>query len=248
MKYKACFENAFHKFNELWCATNRPKASELIFSILEESLILPCKTRWNSITDAIEKVLKFPLRKLNVLMIELGLTPFTDGDHTFLNEYFRIFEPFTLAIDNLQASNCYYAILLPTLHGIKTDLEEFEKENWRFCQPLLKVVKKGFFERFGPYFDLNDPKCIPALVAACSHPFFKMRWLNKEFQNKEFMDSVQNFLVSAAIEMTVTMNSTSKKVESNTTGKLGHIVFILNTQNWILSLLRSEAKTPLPFL
>lgn len=69
--------------------------------------------------DSIEHILSFQLKTLNTMMLALDLPQFSQSEHEFLREYVQVMEPVATAVDNLQSSNAYYAIYLPTLHSIK---------------------------------------------------------------------------------------------------------------------------------
>lgn len=79
-------------------------------------------------------------------MLALDLPQFTQDDIDFLSEYVRIMEPIATGVNNLQSSNSYYAIFLPTLHSIKYALDDLSKERFKFCSILLKSVKDGFIK------------------------------------------------------------------------------------------------------
>lgn len=148
MDYAAQHESAFSKVNGLYKKTNRPKSSEIISNVLKKALIMPVKTRWNSLFDSVEHILTFELKTLNTLMLALDLPQFTSDDYEFLGEYMEVMEPIATAVDNLQSSNSYYAIFLPTLHSVLYDFHELDKVNLKYCKPLLESVKAGFKRRF----------------------------------------------------------------------------------------------------
>lgn len=83
-RYAKQHESAFKKNNSLFKKTNLPKSSEIIRNILKKSLVLPAKTRWNSLFDSVEHILKFELKVLNTVMLELDLQQFTQADYDFL--------------------------------------------------------------------------------------------------------------------------------------------------------------------
>lgn len=62
--YTTRFNQAFAKLNSLCKKFNRPKSSETIKAILKSSLIMPCKTRWNSLYDSIKRFLEFDVKLL----------------------------------------------------------------------------------------------------------------------------------------------------------------------------------------
>lgn len=53
-------------------------------------------------------------------------------------------------------------------------------------------------KRFGTFFDFHNKKTIPALLAAVSDPFFKLRWVSKEYATKENIVWIENLLINVA--------------------------------------------------
>lgn len=209
VSYKTRYNNAFNKLNSLCCKTNRPKSSEIITSILQSSLILPCKTRWNSLFDCVKRILQFSHKLLNKTMDELDLAQFTSNDIDFFKEYLQVMEPVAVGIDNLQSSESYYAIFLPTLHKIKYSLESLEKTNLIYCLPLLEQISAGFFKRFACYFDLDNEKCIAATMASVSHPYFKTRYIHEESLSNELINKIQELLIKEATKIEHSTKTTS---------------------------------------
>lgn len=198
--YKMQHESAFTKLNALCCKANRPKSNEIICDILKKSIKVPCKTRWNSLFDCIQHILKIVIRVLNVVMDKLELLTFLERDIDFLTEYLKVMKPICIGVDELQ-SNRHYAFFMPTLHNIKYELEALAETNLKYCKPLLEAVSNGFFRRFSRFFDFSDEKCMAAVIATCSHPYFKMRWLHKEYYNDETLKLIENKMVQAAVEI-----------------------------------------------
>lgn len=132
-------------------------------------------------------------------MSVLDTKPFTQSDYDFLQEYAKVMKPLATSIDNLQSSNQYYALLLPTLHSSKGDLECIGAESLIYCSPLLTAIGKGFALRFARFFDIEDEQCQFATIATCVHPFFKTWWIHPEYAEK-YSDKIQDIVVKAAIE------------------------------------------------
>lgn len=216
-QFETQHKSAFDKVNELYKNTNRPKSSEIITNILKCSLILPVATRWNSMFDSVEQILSFELKVLNAVMLELDLPQFTQEDYDFLQEYLQVMEPIATSIDNLQSTNSYYAIFLPTLHSVKYALQELEKSNLKYCEPLLHSVKAGFEKRFKRFFNRHDDHCIAATIASVTHPHFKLRWLHNKYQTKSYVDHVRELLITKATEISSqsVMESSQNIVEEN---------------------------------
>lgn len=104
------------------------------------------------------------------------------------------------AIDNLQSSNSYYAIFLPTLHSIKYSLDDLKKSRLKYCAPLLGAIKAGFEKRFFRFFDKFDEQCIAATIAAVTHPHFKVRWIHEDFCSREYIEEIRETMISLSLE------------------------------------------------
>lgn len=109
---KRIHRSALGKCTALWNASRRPKSSEIIDEYLESKLLYPCPTRWNSLFDAISRLLKFS-SKLNVLLEKLNInSSFKDSEIEYLKEYCVIMKPIATALDYLQGDqNCFYGQL-----------------------------------------------------------------------------------------------------------------------------------------
>lgn len=189
--------SAFKKLNKIWNYANKPKASETIVNILGKSINRPVSTRWNSVYDCIVNILELDQAKLRDLMVALEIPEFSVLDMAFLHEYIKVLTPIARALDCLQAE-CYFALLLPMIHNTKQDLLQMKNENLKYTEPLLDAVLNGVEERFGYLFDFDDARCKPALVATCSHPYFKTRWLIGEMYCSENLEKIRAVLSSAA--------------------------------------------------
>lgn len=186
--------------HQIWNSANKPKASEIIVNILGKAIHRTVATRWNSVFDCIVKILKFDQVKLADLMLKLGIPEFSVNDVAFLHEYIKVLTPIAKALDCLQA-DCYFAILLPILHNTKQDFLQMKHENLKYAEPLIDAVVDGLNERFGYLFDFDDERCKPALVATCSHPYFKTRWLIGEMNSSENLQKIRTIMISAANSM-----------------------------------------------
>lgn len=199
--YAALYKEAMDIINNLFKASNRPKTSEIIRDVLKVSLILPVKTRWNSLFDSVEHIISFELKLINTLMLALDLSQFTQREYDFSNEYLQVMPPIASAIDNLQSTFSYYAIFLPTLHNIKYVFDDLKKKKLKYCQCLLESVQRGFCKRFSKFFDVNDDQYEAATIAAVTHPYFKIRFLHKQYQTKKNIDDIRELLISKPMEL-----------------------------------------------
>lgn len=199
LTYKRKSASAFEKVNSVCKKSNKPKSSEIIHGILGKSLIVPCKTRWNSLFDTVSKILEFDIKIMNKVMVELELPKFTNTDYEFLQEYVTVMGPIARGLDNLQG-NCYFAYLLPTIHTIKSSLEELDKQPLAHCSALLRQIGLSVSKRFSKYFTLDEDVCKAATIATCSHPYFKMRWLHRSFVATHLAD-IKRIVVEAALQV-----------------------------------------------
>lgn len=189
--------SAFMKLNRIWKCSNQPKASEKIVEILGSAIHRPVAPRWNSVYDCVKKILAKDTTKMIELMKALEIQEFSSNEFLFLHEYVKVLKPIANAIDYLQAE-CNYASLLPIVHNTRQDLLQLKGEKLKFCQPLLTAVLKGMDQRFSYLFDFNDERCKPALIATCTHPYFKTRWLTGELRTNENLEKIRKTLITAA--------------------------------------------------
>ena len=80
----------------------------------------------------------------------------------------------------LGESDLYYGVVIPTLFMIKKKLDEIDESSLKHCKNILKFAKEGFRKRFNNILtmnmDLEETRI--AIIAAVSHPAFKLKWLS----------------------------------------------------------------------
>lgn len=197
--YSLLYVSSFAKLNRLWNKTQYSKASEIIENTLESKLNRPFTTRWNAVPMSIREVLSKNKDKLDEFMIKFNIPVFLESERVFLQEYVDMLEPITSALNNLQKTNCHFGILLPTLFTAQRELSSFSTDrNIKFCKPLAQAALNGLNTRFSNLIDFRSKQAIPALIATCTHPYFKLRWLrnmktpeNIEFYRRNFIRSSQ---------------------------------------------------------
>ena len=186
--YKKMSGSVFSKCGKLWKMSGRPKAAKIILDKIGKQLRLPCVTRWNSLYNSILVLLECKAN-LNKLMTELKLTPFTNNELQFLEEYTRVMKPLADALDRLQAENdTYFGVVLPSLLAVESKLRKLELGDLTYCKSLVQEVLKGLNKRFHSFLTLSmDPVCKLAIVSSISNPRFKLKWLRikNEFNNVE---------------------------------------------------------------
>lgn len=108
------------------------------------------------------------------------LPKFKDTDLEFLAEYIECVNPIAEALHRLQGEkNCFYGELLSVMLQTQKKLQKLQLRHLKYCAKLIVVLLEGLNIRFSDYFDfsyqIND-----VILAAVSHPFFKVHWVPKE--------------------------------------------------------------------
>ena len=147
----------------------------------QKSLLKPVPTRWNSLFDAIRRLLEFK-DKLGIIFEIAEVQRLTAVEIEFLEDYVSAMKPVATALDKLQSETDYYfGFYAPTiyqtfrrLNGIITN-----SSGRRFTVPLAKALKQGVLTRFKEIceLDLNTSASRHVILAAVTHPYFKLRWL-----------------------------------------------------------------------
>ena len=206
------------KCNALWNKCGRPKSAEVIKGTLKCSLSLSCPTRWNSLHDALVLLLKHR-QKLHEMMQTLELPVLKNAELEFIEEYVSVLAPIAVAIDHLQGEeHMYYGQFLPTLLTVQKKLRELKFKTLKHCTPLLQAVSQGFQKRFDKYLQLHDcPDVHDAVLAATTHPFFKLRWIdiNKEWDQESRITSLKKDFISSASSFHSPLRNTSPTKEAS---------------------------------
>lgn len=197
--YKNLYATAFPKMNKLWNKTQKSKSSETIQGILGCTLGRPVNTRWNSVPECAEEIISKEPSKIDNLMTEFGIPIFTLTERQFLKEWVDVIKPITSALRNLEGSKCHFGALLPTLFTVKSRLNAFiESNDVKYCKALARALLNGLHSRFA-MIDLTSKEAVPALIATCTHPHFKLRWLADQ-KSPQMFELITKHLFKAAEE------------------------------------------------
>lgn len=176
--FKKVSRSAFGKCQALW---NKSKMSvvlaDRIYSELSARLIVPNKTRWNSMHSAVDRICRFlgeNEEKLHKIFDAAGLARLLPHEVEFLYEYCTVMDPLSRALNILQGEvSVSMGYLAPTIHQLLRTLKSCT--DLRFCRPLVKAVVSGVEKRFGPL--LWDRETV---LSACFHPRFKLFWIEEK--------------------------------------------------------------------
>ncbi|XP_039308814.1 uncharacterized protein LOC120358484 [Solenopsis invicta] len=233
--YTRSHHSAFGKCSAIWNLTSRsPKAAETYVAITGKASSSPCVTRWNSTFDCLNDLISVK-QFLGSVCDALELQRFKDTDFEFLAEYIECVKPIAEALDRLQGEkNCFYGELLPILLQTQKKLQNLQLRHLKYCEKLVIVLLQGLNKRFSDYFNFSS-QANDAILAAVSHPFFKLRWVPKEKRN-----NVKDLLVNEAESLLSYMPKTRDSTNtSDTTRNESFFVFeggsssesITNTSN-----------------
>lgn len=201
-QFAVLHKSAFEKFDALTERVECFKLSEKAASILDSAFKTSCiGSKVTQIYNRISNLMNCDKETLNEISIELEVPPFTESDVSFLKEYVIVLEPVATAIEYLQKNQCYYATLLPMVYSMKDNLEDIKKQGLiQHCQPLLSTISNSVALTFAHLFDFDDENCTPALIATCTHPYFKMRWLKGAMKTPKNTNRILDRMVEIAKE------------------------------------------------
>uniref|UniRef100_A0A3Q2WY69 HAT C-terminal dimerisation domain-containing protein n=1 Tax=Haplochromis burtoni TaxID=8153 RepID=A0A3Q2WY69_HAPBU len=169
---KAVYRSSIAKCSALWTkATQSTLASEQVEEVSRRKLMVLTSTRWNSLYEAISRIITIPLNELNPLYVKLGIKCLNEREYQFLKEYCTVMKPLTVALDILQGDECTYGALLPTLTSLMSKTLALKDDLSRMTASLPDALKT----RFDAVLDSQE-----GLVAAATCPKFKLRWLRDE--------------------------------------------------------------------
>lgn len=104
---------------------------------------------------------------------------------TYLKDYVEIMKPIADGLDYLQGDKTiFYGHLLPALFTIKTRLNELKRvklnqEKLPISVEVISPLINAFQTRFKAELSLDESAKL-AVIAAVSHPEFKLRWADSE--------------------------------------------------------------------
>lgn len=216
-QYANIFRATMPKLNELFRLAKRSAVREAMQSTYQVYIEPPEPTQWQSLYTSIQSIIQYDMVLINKIMVAYNAPEFTINEFEFMNEYLNVVNPVAEALENLQ-TNGFYAALLPTLRTLRDSLQASQnKFILVFCAPLAEAIHLGFIERFNDFFDVDNEKYVSATIAACTHPFFKLRWIDAETIDQSYFDKITELIVSAALKCI--SNSTQSQSNQTQTSK-----------------------------
>lgn len=140
---KAVYRSSIAKCSALWTKASRSTlASEHVEEVSRRKLMVPTSTRWNSLYEAISRIITIPMNELKPLCIKLGIKCLNEREYLFLQEYCTVMKPLTVALDILQGDECTYGALLPTLTSLMSKTLALKDDLSRMTASLPDVIVK----------------------------------------------------------------------------------------------------------
>jgi hypothetical protein len=178
--YKRLYHAALAKCTAIWNAVHRSsKAADAVKQITEKVIITPGATRWNSQYDAVRRLLQIGINlvKLNEVCQAVHTPEFMKTEYECLNEYVSVMQPIAISLDKLQGEKeAFYGHIMPTLHMLMQKVKAMQNKILVHCQPLVTALLDGMQRRFDKELTFSG-SVSNKIVAAISHPYFKMRWI-----------------------------------------------------------------------
>lgn len=177
-QYQRSYDRAMGKVQALSNAVNRsPKQNDAVVDIIGQTFLQPNCTRWCSEYYAVQRVVDIGLEKVVECQTQLGQSPMTPADMTFLTAFVKLLKPLVIAMKLLEGeTDCYIGQLIPTVMGLE---KKFEQCSNLLMKPLAQALLSGVKARFETVLN-SDDYIIPTML----HPKFKLSFLPEEHKLK----------------------------------------------------------------
>jgi len=177
-----------NKCRSVWNKQNTStQVADAIRDHFQKKLKTPGATRWNSVYDSVECLIKLlptteAIHEFNAIICEPHKLPnFTTNDIKFLKNYVAVFEPVAEGLDWLQSERtAYLGIFLPIVALTMAELNaKIDDPNLKNVRPLAVALHDGMRERFKDAVNNKD-----YLLASAFHPKYRVAWMDR-FMNQE---------------------------------------------------------------
>lgn len=212
----------FKKCDNLWKKCKWPKSSEVIQETLGGCLVVPVVTRWNSLYDAVVRLLQHK-PKLDELCDKLSLPRFTSCELSYLDTYKLIVAPIAQSLDFMQGEQSVgYGCLLPTIITLSNKLIKIQQKIEHPFSTIALELEKQLRKRFRAFFELNEEADL-ALAAAALIPNVKLSWLkilqktSPQFTYTRITERVIRIITDYAIKQNLPATNENHKCEGSYT-------------------------------
>ncbi|XP_056110598.1 uncharacterized protein LOC130088018 [Rhinichthys klamathensis goyatoka] len=177
--FKKLSRSTFAKCQALYNKTSRSAISaEIVQEECKLQFIQPNHTRWNSVYNAAERVMRILKEQgeasLRNVCAAFKIKMLNPAEVSYLSEYCIVMKPVSMALNILQSeTNTQMGWLLPTIYLLDSKLKKMEA-SVKVCLSLIHALQRGLQKRFGEF--MEDPELISAAILL---PKFKTSWTDK---------------------------------------------------------------------
>lgn len=142
--------------------------------------------------------------KLTSACFQLRVAPLEDEDYGFLREYHSVMKLIAIALKSIESDSYTFALYLPTLFGLRINLQAMIDGHKIFhCEPLVVALLKGLDARFGNLMDpfSSDGKSVPLFVAMISNPTFKLNFMGMKKIQPHLLNRWKDMLLAEALKV-----------------------------------------------
>lgn len=180
--YNSISKSTFKKLSSFWNLLSRSTVvSDKVFDLCSCKFPVPNLTRWNSMYDAVHKVVT---NKQNLVLVfnELKMKKMKKNEWSFLEEYCKVMGPLAISLDKLQGEkSCYLGFVAPTILALRLLL--IQMNDLVHCRPLCFNIISSLEKRFDYILDLKKVKSKAFILSAISHPKFKLSWVPDRYKS-----------------------------------------------------------------
>jgi len=180
--YNSISKSTFKKLSSFWNLLSRSTVvSDKVFDLCSCKFPVPNLTRWNSMYDAVHKVVT---NKQNLVLVfnELKMKKMKKNEWSFLEEYCKVMGPLAISLDKLQGGkSCYLGFVAPTILALRLLL--IQMNDLVHCRPLCFNIISSLEKRFDYILDLKKVKSKTFILSAISHPKFKLSWVPDRYKS-----------------------------------------------------------------
>ena len=180
--YNSISKSTFKKLSSFWNLLSRSTVvSDKVFDLCSCKFPVPNLTRWNSMYDAVHKVVK---NKQNLVLVfnELKMKKMKKNEWSFLEEYCKVMGPLAISLDKLQGEkSSYLGFVAPTILALRLLL--IQMNDLVHCRPLCFNIISSLEKRLDYILDLKKVKSKSFILSAISHPKFKLSWVPDRYKS-----------------------------------------------------------------
>lgn len=176
---KKLMRGTFSKCFSFWNKCSRSvQVNEKCKDQLENSVVLPNKTRWNSTFDAVNFLLKNK-ENLDLLFQAAEVPKLKSCEKDFLEGYMKALEPIASALDYFQGENLHFGCVIPRFLKTQRQLEDVVKTGCPYSTFIAHALLSSLKTRFNHILEVNQQLARSEILATVLLPRFKLGWVSE---------------------------------------------------------------------